>query len=327
MLQETKSQTSKKKKNNQSFKHSEGCFFDTQNYALNSEKIKGENKMKNELLIPMNLQFFAEEGDASVTESEVAEPTEVAEETTTEEISSTEESTDSNVQSAEENAKYAAARRRAEAEFAERQRREDEKFARMFKDYENPITHEPIRNAQDYLNALDAQNKLRTQEELESKGIDPKLFEDMVNRQVENNPYVQQAQVVLQQARQRELDSAIAEGLKEISMLNPNIKTLDDVMALPNAKQIVDYTQTLSLAEAYKLANFDSLMAGKTASAKQAVLNNMNGTSHLNQTDGIADSNDNEVEIPQNELAQWQRAFPHASMAELRKKYNRQLNS
>lgn len=329
MLQETKSQTSKKKKNNQSFKHSEGCFFDTQNYALNSEKIKGEKQMKKELLIPMNLQFFAEEGEAGVNESVNAEPTEVetTEETTTEEEPSTEESTDSNVQSAEENAKYAAARRRAEAEFAERQRREDEKFARMFKDYENPITHEPIRNAQDYLNALDAQNKLKTQEELESKGIDPKLFEDMVNRQVENNPYVQQAQVVLQQARQRELDSAIAEGLKEISMLNPNIKTLDDVMALPNAKQIVDYTQTLSLADAYKLANFDSLMAGKTASAKQAVLNNMNGTAHLNQTDGVVDGNDNEVEIPQNELAQWQRAFPHASMAELRKKYNKVQNN
>ena len=316
----------KTQQNNQSFKHSEGCFFDTRK-SLVSAKTKGENRMKNELLIPMNLQFFAEEGEAGVNESVNAEPTEVetAEETTTEEEPSTEESTDSNVQSAEENAKYAAARRRAEAEFAERQKREDEKFARMFKDYENPITHEPIRNAQDYLNALDAQNKLKTQEELESKGIDPKLFEDMVNRQVENNPYVQQAQVVLQQARQRELDSAIAEGLKEISMLNPSIKTLDDIMALPNAKQIVDYTQTLSLADAYKLANFDSLMAGKTASAKQAALNNINGTAHLNQTDGVVDGNDNEVEIPTNELAAWQKAFPHASAKELRKKYNSTL--
>ena len=83
----------------------------------------------------------------------------------------------------------------------------------------------------------------------------------------------------------------------------------------------------LSLADAYKLANFDDLMAGKSASAKQAALNNMNGTAHLNQTDGVTDNNDNEVEIPTNELEQWKRAFPHASAKELRKKYNNAIRS
>ena len=321
--------------NNHSTASKEVRFFDTQNYALNSEKIKGERKMNKELLLPMNLQFFAEEGDTGVNESVDAEPTEVVESTTegesAEETTSTEETTEveesSNVQSDEENAKYAAARRRAEAEFAERQRREDEEFARRFKDYENPITHKPILSKRDYLEALDAQEKLKAQEELESKGIDPKMFEEMVNRQVENNPYVQQAQVVLEKARKEQLDNAIAEGIKEISKLNPNIKSINDIMELPNAQQIIEYTKTLSLAEAYKLANFDDLMAGKVKSVKQATLNNMNGTAHLNQTDGVSDGDSREVEIPQNELAQWKRAFPDASAADLRKKYNRQLNS
>ena len=288
--------------------------------------------MNKELLLPMNLQSFAEEGTGAEV-SEVAEPTEVVESTTegesAEETTSTEESTEveesSNVQSDEENAKYAAARRRAEAEFAERQRREDEEFARRFKDYENPITHKPILSKKDYLEALDAQEKLKAQEELESKGIDPKFFEEMVNRQVENNPYVQQAQVVLEKARQEQLENAVTEGIKEISKLNPNIKSIDDLMALPNIQTIIDYTNTLSLADAYKLANFNDLMAGKVAGAKQAALNNMNGTSHLNQTDGVMDGNDNEVEIPTNELAAWQKAFPHASAKELRKKYNSTL--
>ena len=286
--------------------------------------------MNKELLLPMNLQFFAEEGDAGVEVSEVAEPTEdVNEVETSTEETSTEESAEetSNVQSDEENAKYAAARRRAEAEFAERQRREDEEFARRFRDYENPITHKPITSKKDYLEALDAQEKLRAQQELESKGIDPKLFEEMVNRQVENNPYVQQAQVVLEQAKKSQLENAVSEGIKEISKLNPSIKTIDDLMALPNIQTIIDYTNTLSLADAYKLANFDDLMAGKSASAKQAALNNMNGTAHLNQTDGVTDNNDNEVEIPTNELEQWKRAFPHASAKELRKKYNNAIRS
>ena len=84
----------------------------------NSAKIKEKNMKKN-LLMPINLQFFGEEG-AGVEVSEAAEPTETNEvesSTTTEETTDTTEDS-STVQSAEENAKYAAARRRAEAEFA-----------------------------------------------------------------------------------------------------------------------------------------------------------------------------------------------------------------
>jgi hypothetical protein len=294
---------------------------------MKSEKIKGENKMK-ELKLPLNLQFFAEgaEGENESVNAEQTEDVNEVESSTTEEVESTSQDEESNVQSAEENAKYAAARRRAEAEFAEKQRRMDEQYARMFKDYENPITHEPIKNAQDYLNALDAQNKLKMQEDLQSKGIDPNFFEDMVNRQVENNPLVQQAQQVMQMEQQRQVQSALENDMKIISTLNPNLKSVNDVMNLPNSDKMISLVQSgLSLADAYKVANFDDLMAGKSASAKQAALNTMNGTSHLNQTDGLANADSGEVEIPQNELDQWKRAFPHASLAELRKKYNQSL--
>lgn len=286
--------------------------------------------MNKPLLIPMNLQFFAEEGVSENT-SEVAEPTEdVATEdssTSTEGEGTTEntETEPSNVQSDEDNAKFAAARRRAEAEFNQKQQALDAEFARRFEGYENPITHEPIRNQKDYFAALDAQEKLARDKELQDKGIDPKVFEDMVNRQVNNNPIVQQAQEVLNHARQSQLENTIAEGLREISTLDPNIKTIDDILNLPNAQQIIGYTKQLSLVDAYKLANFDSLMQGKVAGAKQAALNNINGTAHLNQTDNIAPADNGEVEIPQSELAQWKRAFPNATHAELRKKYNSTL--
>ena len=279
---------------------------------------------------PVNLQFFGEEG-AGAEVSEVAEPTETneVESSTTEETEVSTESEDSNVQSAEENAKYAAARRRAEAELAQYKANEDAEYARRFGDYENPITHQPIRSKQDYFDALDAQEKLRRDEELTSKGIDPNVFEEMVNRQVENNPVVQQAQMVMQQAAEEQMKSRLAEDIKAINKLNPNLKTLEDVFALPNAEQMINLVQSskdaISLADAYKIVNFDDLMAGKTASAKQAALNTMNGTSHLNQTDSLAASDNGEVEIPANELDQWKKAFPHASMAELRKKYNSSL--
>lgn len=286
----------------------------------------------NKNLIDLNLQFFAEEGE-SENISEVADPVEgVVDNTPTEteaEVESTEvtEPEAPNVQSAEENAKYAAARRRAEAEFAEKQRMADAEFARRFEGYENPITHEPIRTQRDYFAALDAQEKLKRDEELSSKGIDPKMFEDMVNRQVNNNPYVQQAQQIIQQAQQSQIESLVADGVKAISQLNPSIRNIDDLVASPNYAQIVGLVRNnnMSLVDAYKLANFDTLMAGKVAGAKQAALNNINGTSHLTQTDGASVPDNGEVEIPTSELEQWKKAFPHASLAELRKKYNSTL--
>lgn len=280
--------------------------------------------------LDLNLQFFAEEGTGAEVQ-EVADPvSDVTEDSSTstegtETTDNTEPTEPSDVQSAEENAKYAAARRRAEAEFNQKQQALDAEFARRFEGYENPITHQPIKTQKDYFEALDAQEKLRRDEELQSKGIDPKMFEDMVNRQVNNNPIVQQAQEVLNQAHKAQLANEVAEGIRQISTFDPNIKSIDDIFNLPNAQQIIDYTKNMSLVDAYKLANFDNLMAGKVAGAKQAALNNINGTAHLNQTDNIAPADNGEVEIPQSELAQWKRAFPNASHAELRKKYNSTL--
>lgn len=283
----------------------------------------------NELLIPMNLQFFAEDGTGAEVQ-EVADPvSDVTEESSTStegEDTPTESTEPSNVQSDEDNAKFAAARRRAEAEFNQRQQALDAEFAKRFEGYENPITHQPIKNQRDYFAALDAQEKLQRDEELSSKGIDPKMFEDMVNRQVSNNPVVRQAQAVLAQTQRAQVEHELAESIKVISTLNPNIKTTDDLFNLPNIQEIIDKTSAgVSLVDAYKLANFDSLMAGKVAGAKQAALNNINGTAHLNQTDNITPADNGEVEIPQSELAQWKRAFPHATHAELRKKYNSTL--
>lgn len=286
--------------------------------------------MKNNLL-DLNLQFFAEgEGE---TVSEVAEPTttDVSEEesSSSEEVESTSQDEESNVQSDEENAKYAAARRRAEEELRQYKADEDAEYARRFGDYENPITHQPIRSKKDYFDALDAQEKLRRDQELQDKGIDPRMFEELVNRQVENNPVVQQAQMVMEESRQRNAEALLEEDMKVISSLNPNLKSLADVQALPDFMQMAQMCQTngIRLADAYKLTHFNDLMAGKTASAKQAALNTMNGTSHLNQTDSLANADNGEVEIPANEVAQWKRAFPHLSAAELRKKYNQVQNN
>lgn len=257
------------------------------------------------------------ENTPEVAEQETESVEEQAEETHSEET---------NVQSSEENARYAAARRRAEAEYAERQKAQDLEFERRFKGYVNPITQQPIRNQRDYFDALDAQETLRRNQELQSKGIDPQLFEEAVNRQVENNPTLLQAQAIIQANNEARMQNDINEGIKEIQKFDASIKTVEDLLDNENFSKILQGLQNnMSLADAYKYANLDNLIAQNRSAAKQQAINNIKGTSHLGVTDGLNTSEDEGVDIPTNELGAWKRAFPDASMKELRAKYNRSL--
>lgn len=274
--------------------------------------------------------------ETSVNNQEFAEPeidtvntlTEVEETDAIETDSTDTDAEHTEVQSAEDNAKYAAARRRAEQEFAERQRLEDLEYERRFKDYENPITHQPIRSRKDYFDALDAQERLQFEQNLASGNVDAKTLDNYIQRQVENNPVVQQAQALMEQNKMSQIENSITNDVKAIQKLNPNVKSIDDVVNAENAPQIISYVRNgMSLVDAYKLANFDALMTNKTNASKQAAINTMKGTQHLNSTTGVSAGDDSGVEIPQSELGQWRRAYPELSLKELRKKYNRVLGS
>ena len=201
--------------------------------------------MKKISLLPLKLQFFAEE-ELSENNAEVAEQQEMVEDTaevemqsdvaegTSEEQTANDEQNSTTVQSAEDNAKFAAARRQAEREFAERQRQTDTFYATKFEGYENPITHQPIKSEKDYRDALEAQDIVNQNKQLEEKGIDPNLISQIVNKQVENNPVVKQAQQITQQIQQEQANKMLEADLSEISKLDQNIKSFEDIANLPN---------------------------------------------------------------------------------------------
>ena len=289
--------------------------------------------------LPLNLQFFADgEEPTGALEMENAEPSEP----TTEELTpNTEPSTEptgneptpqddtppTSVQSSEDDARYAAARRRAEMDYQEKQKQTDNWYATKFAGYANPITNQPIRSEQDYRDALDAQEVVKQRQELQSKGIDPDMLSQIVNQQVESNPVVRQAQEVMQRTIQKQSDQMITEDIKEIMRIDPSIKGIEDIAKLPNIGQILNLTREkgLNFSEAFKLANMDSLINNKAVSAKQAAINNIKGTQHLNATNNINSASDSSVDIPSSELSNWQDAYPNLSMAELKKKYNQTL--
>ena len=119
------------------------------------------------------------------------------------------EGSEAEIQSDEENAKYAAARRRAEQEFAKRQRESDLAFERRFAGYTNPITGQPIRSQKDYFDALDAQEKLQMEQSLQSGSVTADELNSYIEKQINNNPAILQAQQIIEANRYTVSDSAL----------------------------------------------------------------------------------------------------------------------
>ena len=276
--------------------------------------------MRKEYLLPFNLQFFAD-AETGVKEVESAEPSEtVTEEEVVEENEDVSEPEP--VQTAEDNAKFAAARRQAEEQLREYQHQKellDAEFAKRFEGYTNPITGQPVKTSKDYLEALDAQQRLETNRRLEENGINPAIIENAIN----NNPVVMQAQEILRMNQIEQAKISMQNDITEISKLDASIKTIDDLGNKPYAQDLISYVNSgLSLIDAFKLANFESLINQKSEASKQAAINQAKGKAHLSATDGISNS-DELLDIPENEISKWKAFFPDASMKELKEKYNR----
>lgn len=262
--------------------------------------------MEKKNLLDLDLQLFGEEGEvADVEASEAVEPTE---ETETDEAETVEESgnDEPQPQSDEENARYAAIRRRAEEDARRKYANEmgayDQQIAAMCQGVTHPVTGRPITNVRDYMDALQTQQRIAQEQELEDKGIDPSL----IDRMIAQNPVVMQAQQVIERTRLAEADSAIQNDIAEISKIDPNIKGINELAALPNFPEMLDrVSRGATLVDAYKAVNFDSLMQHTNDAARQQAINQMRGKSHLaTQPNSVATEND-EVEVPADIMANW----------------------
>lgn len=266
-----------------------------------------------------------EDNFEGVNESESAEQTEVSEPEVNEEgtVEETEEVTEEQPE-LDRNAIYADARRRAESEVKRRQSAIDSMYAEKFKDYKNPITGQPIRNARDYLDALAAQDQLQTQQALANKGLDPKLIENAVN----NSPAVKAANLVIAEQRLERTKDYLAKQVEEVGKLDPDIKSAEDIEKSERYPEVLRYVRDnrLSVVDAYKLVYADKLNEKKTAAVKQQAINNAKSQQHLKATDGGNGGSDGLVNIPESQLAEWKRFYPEKSPKELREAYNRSLH-
>ena len=263
--------------------------------------------------IPMNLQIFAGE-----EVSEPAEPTlDEVESVVVDEAVSTagEEVQEPAAPANDENARYAAARREAEG----RVNRMNQRVVERFGEFKNPITGKPITTVDDYFDALDAQEQLNIRQQMQEKGVDPALLDQAIR----NNPLMKQAENAIREINLQRGNQELDRQIREISTMYPEVKNLSDIAKMDTFPIFDSYVKNgMNLTDAFKLANFDSLMQKGNAASKQAAINAAKGKSHLTPVGG-ATAPDGLAEIPREELSRWKEFFPNATAKELREKYNR----
>lgn len=276
--------------------------------------------------------------DTGVNEQESAEPA-AAEETqgaTEQEVAAPagEPDTQTGKQSAEDNAKYAAARRQAEAERdaaieaakrnaqEEAQRTIDEAFATA--GLVNPYTGNKITSKAEY-DAYKAQYDAAKRDSILSKtGMSGEEFDGYVD----SLPAVKQAKEAEARANRAEAEAREAKAradidgwIKEISALDPAVKSLEDITKQENYQTVYDYVKKgLNLTEAYKLANYDRIGAKQTAAAKQAALNAAGSKAHMT---GTKSRGQGSLSVPSDEMAMFRLFNPNATDAEITEYYNK----
>ena len=260
-------------------------------------------------LLNYDLQLFAED-EVVAGENEVEETATPEEETTESEEATTVEEESGNdepqPQSDEDNARYAAIRRRAEEDAKRRyeseQKARNQRIAAMCQGITHPVTGKPITTEDEYLDALEIQQRQARERELQDKGVDPRIIDQMIAQ----NPVVMQAQQVIEQNRMSMAEQQLQSDIASISKYDPNIKGIDDLAAMPNFPEIVDrVSKGQTLLDAYKSANFDAFMQHTNEAARQQAINQMRGKQHLpSQSQSVA-TNEEYVEVPADIMSRW----------------------
>lgn len=199
--------------------------------------------------------------------------------------------TGDHTQSPEENSRYAAARRHAERErdraIAEERERSAREADRMVESLGmvNPYTGQMIKTKAEYDAYATAKAGEAKKNFLEQSGITEAQYQQMI----QSLPEVQEAlrakaesERAAAEYRQAQAKSRLDEQMKEVTKLDPEIRTIDDLSKMENYDAFYALVKKgNSFADAYRLANFDKLVERSNAAEKQRVLNASAGKQHM----------------------------------------------
>lgn len=206
-------------------------------------------------------------------------------------------------QEANVNAVAAAARRRAEAEFnaklqANQQRMDGFAKARGFSSWEE-------------------MEKESITQSLNEGAISESLIDSLINRALENNPIIKQAQ-------NERVEASVSKEMEAFCKAFPDsgIHDVTDFTNMPTYDDFYAYVMKgLSYVDAYTLANKEEVMQKREKAAKQAAYNAVNGKAHMQSTPSGPDTDD--VRVPPETMRTYRDWFPNWTDKQIREHYKK----
>lgn len=224
------------------------------------------------------------------------------------------------------------ARERADMEQAARQAaqaRVDEAYRTMFAGQTNPYTGRPIQSEADYQAWQREKQRRDSAEQLRAAGIDPSVLTGAVAEQVQ--PLRQELEMarmetMRERARraQETAQATIREQLGLISRLDPSVKTMEDIAAMPTAEAFRGYVaKGLGLEEAFYMANRRAIEERKLTAARAAGVSSAASKGHLAPVGGGGQAEG--VEVPAEQKLLYRELMPDATDAEILAAYKQYL--
>ena len=226
------------------------------------------------------------------------------------------------------------ARERAEMERAAQeaaQARVDEAYRTMFAGQTNPYTGQPIRSEADYRAWQTEKQRRDSEEQLRAAGIDPATIQGAVDRQMQPlRQELEMARMETMRERARRAKEAaqvtIREQLELIARLDPSVKSMEDIAAMPTAEAFRGYVaKGLGLEEAFYMANRKAIEERKLTAARAAGISAAASKGHLAPLGGGGQAET--VEVPAEQKALYRELMPEATDAEILAAYKQYLKA
>ena len=213
----------------------------------------------------------------------------------------------------------AKAKADAKAE-AEKQLNESIKAMRMT----NPYTRKPIESKAEYDEYFQRRQEENAKKNREKLGYNEQEYEKFVS----DLPEVQEARRMKAEAEaekkaaeEKAFQLRLNEEIKNISMLYPAIKSIEDLTKMDNYKELYEnVARGYSIEDAFRLVNYDRLVKQAGDKSKQAALNGINGKGHLQTTQSRGQG---AIPVPADVKEIYRQLVPDATDAEISEHYNR----
>lgn len=144
-------------------------------------------------------------------------------------------------------------------------------------------------------------------------------FQKLIDNAINKNPDVVKAREIIKKSEEDRRNKEMIKEVELIHGLDESISTIDDIAKLENVQDIIDLVNKgYRLYDAYRLANYDSILSNNSDNAKKQAINDVNSKSHMKTSQG---SNGKTVYVPTDVYNMYKRNMPKWTDEQIRAHY------